>query len=347
MTLCTVRNNMNQWRRVTHGLHLRRLAGEPDLRLVLAGPARGDGIGRPPLHRRSARRQAGCDLLPSGSAQVRAPKGERRVRVRGHGIPRSVHGAPFAGVSRPAARPRQPRDRTHPVPGRRSRSSFHHPRAGALHRARRSGAGTLLQGRVRQDRTHGRLHPGDRQHLRARPAASAVAGGRHHGVDPPGRQTPRRPGPAARAVPDRPVSERAGHSAPQAHLRDRGPQLRQHLGPLRRRVVLDERQRGRQVPAAGHRTAHPHGEGLRCREERHVGEPPPGGGAAAGLGRRDRALDDLPRAPRGRRDPARARLDGRSPVDRVQLPLRHQGAWPGRRRHRQGGGRSLAGAWWG
>ena len=54
-----------------------------------------------------------------------------------------------------------------------------------------------------------------------------------------------------------------------------------------------------------------------------------------GVGRRDRALDDLPRAPRGRCHPARARVDGRHQRHRHQLPVRND-------RARGVGGRSRA-----
>ena len=54
--------------------------------------------------------------------------------------------------------------------------------------------------------------------------------------------------------------------------------------------------------------------------------------AAPRLGRRDRALDDLPGAPRRRRDPPRPRVDGGHRRDRRQLPLRHRGAGDQRRR---------------
>jgi hypothetical protein len=49
------------------------------------------------------------------------------------------------------------------------------------------------------------------------------------------------------------------------------------------------------------------------------------------LGRRDRALDDLPGAPRRRGDPPRARLDEGDRRHRHQLPLRHAGAGGERR----------------
>ena len=63
---------------------------------------------------------------------------------------------------------------------------------------------------------------------------------------------------------------------------------------------------------------------------------PAGREAEARVGRRDRALDDLPRASRGRRDPARARLDRRHRLHRRQLSVRHGAA-------RVGGGRPRAG----
>ena len=82
------------------------------------------------------------------------------------------------------------------------------------------------------------------------------------------------------------------------------------------------------------------------RERADRAERAAGRRAAARVGGRDRALDDLPGAPGRRRDPPRARLDGGHRRDRRELPVRHRGARasvadllaararPGRRGHR-------------
>ena len=66
---------------------------------------------------------------------------------------------------------------------------------------------------------------------------------------------------------------------------------------------------------------------------------PAGRRAAARVGRRDRALDDLPRAPRGGRDPPRARVDRGHRRHRDQLPVRHRRARRVGRRARAPGAR--------
>ena len=67
---------------------------------------------------------------------------------------------------------------------------------------------------------------------------------------------------------------------------------------------------------------------------------PPGRGAATRVGRRDRALDDLPGAPRRRRDRPRPRLGGRDRGYGCELPVRHRGACACGRRARPCRGRS-------
>ena len=140
----------------------------------------------------------------------------------------------------------------------------------------------------------------------------------------------RRARPAARAVPDRGDPRPARSAARRAALRHRRPVVRQRQRALpgrrpagrprpRRSRVLDERERRRQVRPAARRPAHPARPRLRPRPRHDGAERPARREAAPRVGRRDRALDDLPRAPRRRRDPARARMDRRHRVDRGQL----------------------------
>ena len=91
-------------------------------------------------------------------------------------------------------------------------------------------------------------------------------------------------------------------------------------------AVLDERERRRQVAARGRGPGHPARLRLRRGERADADQRPAGDRAAARLGRRDRALDDLPGPSRRRRDPPRARVDGGHRRDRHQLPVRHAGA---------------------
>ena len=72
--------------------------------------------------------------------------------------------------------------------------------------------------------------------------------------------------------------------------------------------------------------------GLRRAERPHRPQRAAGNRAAPCVGRRDRALDDLPAPPRRRRDPPRPRLDGGHPCDRRELSVRHTGARGVRRR---------------
>jgi hypothetical protein len=97
----------------------------------------------------------------------------------------------------------------------------------------------------------------------------------------------------------------------------------------RRRVaaaVLDERERRRQVGVARDRTRHPPRDRVRRGTRRHAAARARGRRAAQGVGRRHRALDDLPRAPRRARDPPRARVDRGHRRHRDQLPVRHRRA---------------------
>ena len=82
----------------------------------------------------------------------------------------------------------------------------------------------------------------------------------------------------------------------------------------------------RQDRARGARPRHPARHGLRRAERAHADQRAARRRAAARLGRRDRALDDLPGASRRRRDPPRPRVDGGHRRDRHQLPVRHAGA---------------------
>ena len=71
---------------------------------------------------------------------------------------------------------------------------------------------------------------------------------------------------------------------------------------------------------------HPARVRLRRRPRRDRPQRAADGRAATRVGRRDRALDDLRRPPRRRRDPPRARLDGGHRGDRRELPVRDGGA---------------------
>ena len=137
----------------------------------------------------------------------------------------------------------------------------------------------------------------DRQRVRHRPRAGSLGRRRGDGGDHAAGRAARRPRPAALAVPDRGPAQRARAAPRQAALRDRRPLLRQPLPAEGRAAVLDERQRRRQVEARDAGPRHPARLELRPGARPDRAQRPAGGRAAPRLGRRDRALDDLPGPP--------------------------------------------------
>ena len=183
----------------------------------------------------------------------------------------------------------------------------HDDGAGHVPRRRRPG-GDLRAPRAARD-----LAPRHRQRVDPRPRARALGRRRGHRGHRRSGPAARRARPPALAVPGRGVP--LGSRPPPRHapVLGRRPLVREPLRAQGRDALLDERERRRQVEARDGRPRHPHGQGLRRRARRDRAERPAGHRAAARVGRRDRALDDLPGAPRRRRDPPRPRVDGGHP----------------------------------
>ena len=166
----------------------------------------------------------------------------------------------------------------------------------------------------------------DRQRVRPGPGAGALGRGRDHGGRQRCREADGRARPPAGAVPGARVPERARPPSRDAPLPGRRPLLRQPVRAQGRHAVLDERVRRRQDGARGAGPRHPARDGLRRGEREHADQRRARDRAAPCLGRRDRALDDLPGASRCRRHPPRACMDGGHRRHRHQLPLRNAGA---------------------